>query len=235
MNEFSVKDIAALLGVSKPTVQSYINNNDIQASRVAKNNTRLYSYDTVVEIIRALDAEFDISILCTQVPNSAKSDDEVPNFANDSEKQGNLAQNLAQNSANSAKEQTEESDAIHIMLSMLQRELAAKDRMITELREEKIDLQGKLAQAYADITDLAKKAQYITAADKTTQLLDLQEKQKKEETIVNAPEPDKESSGSRPKDAETPAATPAETSTAGVENPEQPQKKKGFFARLFGM
>ena len=235
MNEFSVKDIAALLGVSKPTVQSYINNNDIQASRVAKNNTRLYSYDTAVEIIRALDAEFDISILCTQVPNSAKSEDEVPNLANDSEKQGNLAQNLAQNSANSAKEQTEESDAIHIMLSMLQRELAAKDKMITELREEKIDLQGKLAQAYADITDLAKKAQYITAADKTTQLLDLQEKQKKEETIVNAPEPDEESSGSRPKDAETPAATPAETSTAGAENPEQPQKKKGFFARLFGM
>lgn len=235
MNEFSVKDIAALLGVSKPTVQSYINNNDIQASRVAKNNTRLYSYDTTVEIIRALDAEFDISILCTQVPNSAKSEDEVPNLANDSENQGNLAQNLAQNSANSAKEQTEESDAIHIMLSMLQRELAAKDKMITELREEKIDLQGKLAQAYADITDLAKKAQYITAADKTTQLLDLQEKQKKEETIVNAPEPDEESRGSRPKDAETPAATPAETSTAGAENSEQPQKKKGFFARLFGM
>lgn len=56
------------------------------------------------------------------------------------------------------------------MLEMLQAEIEKKDQQIERL-------QNSLDKAYAEIADLAKKAQYITAADKTVQIMDKQQRQ----------------------------------------------------------
>jgi len=83
--------------------------------------------------------------------------------------------------AAAATQQTDQNTAAK-MLEMLQAEIEKKDQQIERL-------QNSLDKAYAEIADLAKKAQYITAADKTVQIMDKQQ-QKEEATTeeVNAAE-----------------------------------------------
>ena len=85
---------------------------------------------------------------------------------------------------------------------MLQQEIDKKDQEIRDLRE-------KLDKAYDRIADMADKAQYITAADKTALIMDKKQQQ----------------------DAADQTAAPGEEKEVIV----QPQEdKKGFFGRLFG-
>lgn len=74
----------------------------------------------------------------------------------------------------SADERSNEKDKETIlkMLEMLQEEIKKKDKQIERL-------QDSLDKAYITIGDLASKAQYITAADKTAQIMDKQMLDKK--------------------------------------------------------
>ena len=220
---YTVKELADLLKVSKPTVQKVINENLIEADKLEKNKYRYYSDEKAAFIIRVIKPDFDFSILPQNTEKSLKN----------TEKPQSISQEFAENIA---KPQSEES--LNRMLSIIEqqlaeknKQLAQKDKEIQDLREqaerERIDLQDKLAAAYAQISEMAQKAQYITAADKTVQIID---KQKKDD-IVSAEEIDNEEKAAGPREEETPAApigTPEEQETIRPDSP----KKEGILSKL---
>ena len=169
--EYTVKEIADLLQVSKTTVQKVIKANNIVYDYVSKNK-QYYSYEKAKQIIGLLRKDFDFTKL-------------------------EISQTKLENKIENSKTDI---DTVNRMLDMLQQEIEKKDKTIQ-------DLQNKLDKAYTQITDLATKAQYITAADKTAQIMD---KQQQKESIVNA------------------AAANNEESMQ-----QQPQTKKSFLKRLF--
>ena len=202
MKDFTVKDIADLLKVSKTTVQKYIKTASIQYDYIERNK-QFYGPEKAKEIIKSIKPEFDLSEL-----GFANSQEETENSKTETENSKTETENSkeklekSQTESENSQEKTANSeisaDATQRMLDMLQQEIEKKDKMIT-------DLQEKLDKAYDKIADMADKAQYITAADKTAQLMDKQ--QKKEDTeIVSAAAPD----------------------------PEAPEEKKSFFAKIFG-
>ena len=60
---YTVKEIADLLGTSKPTVQKVINENFIEYDRIEKNKFRYYSYEKTIFIIRIIKPDFNFSNL----------------------------------------------------------------------------------------------------------------------------------------------------------------------------
>ena len=195
MKDFTVKDIADLLKVSKTTVQKYIKAASIQYDYIERNK-QFYSPEKAKEIIKSIKPEFDLSELgfANSQEETENSKTETENSKEKLEKSQTESENSQEKTANSEIS----ADATQRMLDMLQQEIEKKDKMIT-------DLQEKLDKAYDKIADMADKAQYITAADKTAQLMDKQ--QKKEDTeIVSAAAPD----------------------------PEAPKEKKSFFAKIVG-
>ena len=71
----------------------------------------------------------------------------------------------------------ESSDVSKELLEMLKEEIAKKDKQIEQL-------QANLQTAYMQIADMAKKAQYITAADKTERIIQQQSKEDIEVTAA---------------------------------------------------
>ena len=97
-----------------------------------------------------------------------------------------------------------ELDLLQELVKTIQKELEEKNKQL-EIKDKQIqDLSDRLAEAM----QLTRGQQYIAAADKTKDLIE-----------VGAPVAD-------------PAADPDNTEPV---EPEPPQKKKGFFARLFGL
>ena len=60
---YTVKDIAELLQVSKPTIQKAINDLQIEPDRIEKNKYRLYSEADAAAIIHCVRPDFDLSVL----------------------------------------------------------------------------------------------------------------------------------------------------------------------------
>lgn len=221
---FTVKEIADFVGVSKPTVQKVINENFIEADKIEKNKFRYYSYEKTVFIIRILKPDFDFSILPKNTEKEPQNIEKSPNEPQES------LENI---------EKPQRNDSMERMLTIIEQQLneknkllAQKDKELQELREqsakERADLQDKLAAAYMQISEMAQKAQYITAADKTAQIMD---KQKKED-IVAADDLDKESGTSSSMEAREPAAKIVEPRAEEEPKQAEPQKK-GLFAKLF--
>ena len=157
MKFYTVKEIADILGVSKTTVQKAIKAAAIEFDKVEKNR-QYYSFEKTKQIIVKVNKDFDLGTLQVGL--------EVENSPTKTENQTENSQIL-----------TENSPTIEKALEILEKQLDEKDSTIK-------DLQEKLAAAYSQITeqsktiaDLAKKAQYITAADKTAQIMDKQQKQ----------------------------------------------------------
>lgn len=201
---YTVKEIADLLGVSKPTVQKVFNENFIEPDKIEKNKFRYYSYDKTVLVIEKLKPDFDFSILPKNTEKPLES----------TEKPQTNPQEFAERI-----EKPQSEEALERMLSIIEKQLEEKDKLIAqknreiELLEERAereraDLQDKLAKAYSQISEMAQKAQYITAVDKTAQIM---EKQKCEETDIVV--------------EESPAAATGE--------PETKEVKKSLFQRLF--
>ena len=100
-----------------------------------------------------------------------------------------------------------ELDLLQELVKTIQKELEEKNKQL-EIKDKQIqDLSDRLAEAM----QLTRGQQYIAAADKTKELVD------KETNTIDV----------------SPAAVPVHTDPVSEE--EQPQKKKGFFARLFGL
>lgn len=164
MKEYTVKEIAELLEVSKPTVQRAINKLSIEASSVIKNKYRCYAFEDVRAIIEAIRPDFDFAVFETPHHNTETPKECV-------ETPQNCCETPKECSGTPQQTATNEIETINKMLEMLQKELEMKNNELAK-KDEKIDaLENKLHEAYNQIADFGMKAQYITAVDKTNQYL----------------------------------------------------------------
>lgn len=218
--EYTVKELAELLDVSKPTVQKVINDNAIQEDKIVKNKYRYYSGQKVLFIIKNIKPDFDFSVLSqnTKKPQEITENNEEP-----VEKSPQNTANVLQTPPN-----TQNFESLNRMLDVIEQqlkqkdeELAQKNKEIQYLREqnerERKDLLDKLDKAYAKIAEMGQGAQYITAADKTVQIIDKQAQ---------------EGAAAASDVVITPAAESEETKPKEEEQQAHPQKKS-FLKKLF--
>ena len=213
---YTVKEIAELLNVSKPTIQRYINTAAIEPDK-EENQCRYYSYDKAVEIIKAVNAEFDISRIA--------ADHEAPqNDAPQTATPPQNAQNTATEPQNDAPQtatppQNAEIDILKSVIATIQEQLVIKDKQIANMDRQIAAYEDQItdySKRLKEALELTKGQQYIAAADKTAQIMDKESAGK--ENIVATNRTDHE-----------------------IDQPEQPKqevlqkKKKNFFARLLDL
>ena len=217
MNEFTTKQIAEILGVSKPTVQKAIHKLAVKPDRTDNVNRAYYSYADTVAIIKTIRPsfnEFDKLAVGekpptpppTEVQNTDKPQSEVQTTANQTAKPPSAEIELLQETISIIKAQLEEKD----------KQIAVKDKQIQ-------DLSDRLAEAM----QLTKGQQYIAAADKTTELLEADTKR------TQMQEPPIVVSNSGVEDAEGTASSSHRDQNTG--STEQAPQKKSFWQRLFGL
>ena len=211
MREFTVKDLAELLGVSKPTIQRAINAAAIESDR-EDGQTRYYSYAAAAAISAKVKPDFDFSACVgdSETPTNVPPQTETPQ--NQPKNTATTPQNVPPQTETPP--QADRMELMRAMLTTIQKQLAAKDKQI-EVYEAQKAMKDKQIEDYsarlAEAMELTKGQQYIAAADKATGLLEAAASQEEEEIIITA----------------------AATGT-GDEEPVTPEKKKGFWQRLFG-
>ena len=171
MRFYTVKEIADILGVSKTTVQKAIKAAAIEFDKVEKNR-QYYSFEKTKQIIAKVNKDFDLGTLQVGL--------EVENSPTKTENQTENSQILTENSpteSENSKTQTENSPTIEKALEILEKQLDEKDSTIKDLQEKLAAAYSQISEQSKTIADLATKAQYITAADKTAQIMDKQQKQ----------------------------------------------------------
>ena len=213
---YTVKEIADLLSVSKPTIQRYINTAAIEPDK-EENQCRYYNFDKAVKIIKAVNAEFDISRIA--------ADHEAPqNDAPQTATPPQSAQNAATEPQNDAPQaatppQNAEIDILKSVIATIQEQLVIKDKQIANMDRQIAAYEDQItnySKRLKEALDLTKGQQYIAAADKTAQIMDKESAGK--ENIVATNRTDHE-----------------------IDQPEQPKqevlqkKKKNFFARLLDL
>ena len=171
MKFYTVKEIADILGVSKTTVQKAIKAAAIECDKVEKNR-QYYSLEKTKQIIIKANKDFDLDTLQVglQVENSPTKTE------NQTENSQILTENSPTESENS-KTKTENSPTIDKALEILEKQLDEKYSTIKDLQEKLAAAYSQISEQSKTIADLATKAQYITAADKTAQIMDKQQKQ----------------------------------------------------------
>ena len=173
MKFYTVKEIADILGVSKTTVQKAIKAAAIEFDKVEKNR-QYYSFEKTKQIIVKVNKDFDFGNLQVGL--------EVENSQTKTENQTENSQILTENSpteSENSKTQIENSPTIEKALKILEKQLDEKDNTIKDLQEKLAAAYSQISEQSKTIADLATKAQYITAADKTAQIMDRQQKQEK--------------------------------------------------------
>ena len=168
MKEYSVKDIAELLSVSKPTIQRAIKAAAIEADRM-EGQTQLYSYEKAAAIIAKVKPGFDLAACAATPPQ------EPEHTATPPQKPQNVAeQNRNTDTAAATPPQESELKLLRDMFDALTVQLAEKDKQIAAYQEQ-ITMQNKQIQDYSDrlreAMQLTQGQQYIAAADKTANLL----------------------------------------------------------------
>ena len=217
MIEFTVKQIAELLSVSKPTVQKAIKELAIEPERAQNNNRRYYSYADTVAIIKAVNPSYDFSLLsefgAKPQSETAKPQTEPQKTENQTAKPQIEPQNEEEKTAKPPN--SEEIDLLKSMLGVIQEQLKEKDKQLAVKDKQISDLSERLAEAL----QITRGQQYIAAADRTKELL---------EADTNNKEEDRQ-------EKYTTAAADINESIEQEEVQPLPPKKKGFFARLFGL
>ena len=158
---YTVKGIAELLNVSKPTIQRYINTAAIEPDK-EENQCRYYSYDKAVEIIKAVNAEFDISRIA--------ADHEAPQ--NDAPQTATPPQNAPQTAT---PPQNAEIEILKSVIATIQEQLVIKDKQIANMDRQIAAYEDQItnySKRLKEALDLTKGQQYIAAADKTAQIMD---------------------------------------------------------------
>ena len=224
---YTVKEIADLLSVSKPTIQRYINTAAIEPDK-EENQCRYYNFDKAVKIIKAVNAEFDISRIAAD--HEAPQND-APQTATPPQNDAPQAATPPQNAQNAATEpqndapqtatppQNAEIDILKSVIATIQEQLVIKDKQIANMDRQIAAYEDQItdySKRLKEALELTKGQQYIAAADKTAQIMDKESAGK--ENIVATNRTDHE-----------------------IDQPEQPKqevlqkKKKNFFARLLDL
>lgn len=213
---YTVKEIADLLSVSKPTIQRYINTAAIEPDK-EENQCRYYNFDKAVKIIKAVNAEFDISRIAA---DHEAPQNEAPQTATPPQNAQNAAtapQNEAPQAATPP--QNAEIDILKSVIATIQEQLVIKDKQIANMDRQIAAYEDQItdySKRLKEALELTKGQQYIAAADKTAQIMDKESAGK--ENIVATNRTDHE-----------------------IDQPEQPKqevlqkKKKNFFARLLDL
>ena len=188
MKYYTMKDIADTLKVSKTTVRKAIKAAAIDYDKV-ESNKYFYSIEKTKQIIKNINNDFDLRGLQSDL----ETENSETKFANSQTKTANsqtetaiLTANSQTKTANSqtkfanSQTETENSKTIEVALNILEKQLNEKDNTIKDLQEKLAAAYTQIGEQSKTIADLAAKAQYITAADKTTQLLDKQENNQEE-------------------------------------------------------
>ena len=209
---YTVKEIADLLSVSKPTIQRYINTAAIEPDK-EENQCRYYNFDKSVKIIKAVNAEFDISRIAADheapqndAPQTATPPQNAPQTATE-------PQNDAPQTATPP--QNAEIEILKSVIATIQEQLVIKDKQIANMDRQIAAYEDQItdySKRLKEALELTKGQQYIAAADKTAQIMD------------------KESAGKE--NINTAAAD--ETITAAADQKEVQTEKKSFWKRLFG-
>lgn len=148
---YTVKEIADLLNVSKPTIQRYINTAAIEPDK-EENQCRYYNFDKAVKIIKAVNAEFDISRIA--------ADHEAP--PNDAPQTATPPQNA-------------EIEILKSVIATIQEQLVIKDKQIANMDRQIAAYEDQItdySKRLKEALELTKGQQYIAAADKTAQIMD---------------------------------------------------------------
>ena len=188
MKYYTMKDIADTLKVSKTTVRKAIKAAAIDYDKV-ESNKYFYSIEKTKQIIKNINNDFDLRGLQSDL----ETENSETKFANSQTKTANsqtetaiLTANSQTKTANSqtkfanSQTETENSKTIEVALNILEKQLNEKDNTIKDLQEKLAAAYTQIGEQSKTIADLAAKAQYITAADKTAQLLDKQENNQEE-------------------------------------------------------
>ena len=209
---YTVKEIADLLSVSKPTIQRYINTAAIEPDK-EENQCRYYNFDKAVKIIKAVNAEFDISRIAADheapqndAPQTATPPQNAPQTATE-------PQNDAPQTATPP--QNAEIEILKSVIATIQEQLVIKDKQIANMDRQIAAYEDQItdySKRLKEALELTKGQQYIAAADKTAHIMD------------------KESAGKE--NINTAAAD--ETITAAADQKEVQTEKKSFWKRLFG-
>ena len=229
MNDFTVKDIANLLSVSKTTISKAIKAAEMECDYV-QSNRQYFSAEKTRQLILAVKPDFDVSFLLEQVANSqTKSENSQTETANLKEKSensqtetANLEKKTANSQTKSENSQTEtdsELELVRAMVKTLQEQLAIKDKQIAAYQEQ-ISMQGEQIKDYSarlkEAMQLTKGQQLVSVAEKAERIAERTENQ---ETLAAEPEKniiEVKAAESKPK-----------------EETEQP--KKNFWRKLFGL
>ena len=138
----------------------------IQPIRIENNNRGYYSYADTVSIIRDIKPNYDIGSL------GEKPQSQPPNrkdLTENSKKELKIDENIRKEPTKSENPlQTEEVKLLKDMLNVIQEQLKEKDKQLSIKDQQIKDLSDRLAE----VIQLNRGQQYITAADKTTELLE---------------------------------------------------------------
>lgn len=170
MNEkvYTVKQIAELLSVSKPTVQKVINNEGIKGNNKDGRGGKTYDITDAKRIIKVLKPECSLDEL---IANLQKLQNKI---ANGTAKPQSETQTIENGTANgTAKPQTDELELMRTMVKTLQEQLDIKDKQIATFAEQ-LSIKDKQINDYsirlAEAMELNRGQQYIAAADKVEKI-----------------------------------------------------------------
>ena len=169
--EYSIKDLADILDVSKTTIRKAIQKEQIEFDSV-KSNKQLYSEAKARQIILSINADFDFANSQTVFANLETEG------TNQSENNGNKSAKSITESANS---QTPEMKLLIKTIDILEKQLEQKDKQIDSLNE-------RLEQALTSLNEQSHEHNYITATDKQKQLIEAQAEGLKGFTTAEPPE-----------------------------------------------
>lgn len=168
MKEYTVKDIADLISVSKPTIQRAIKVAAIEADR-EEGQTRLYSYEKAAAIIAKVKPEFDLAVLTATPPNEPEQTATPPQ-----KPQNEPEQNRHTATKAATPPQEGELKLLRDMYETVKAQLAEKDKQIAAYQAQ-IEQQNRQINDYSErlreAMQLTQGQQYITAADKTANLI----------------------------------------------------------------
>lgn len=210
MKDYTVKEIAEIVEVSKPTVQKVIKDLSIDPIRIEKNKFRFYCYDDVIKITKEIKSDFNIEKLQNETAKPQNSFEKLQNETAKQHEEIEKSQNSFEKLQNGS--HSDELDLMRSMLSLIQEQMKEKDKQLAIKDKQIQDLNDRLAEAM----ELTRGQQYITAADKTAQLI---EKSESEEVMVSEKEKQEEK-----------AAVEKDQNI----KEDQPPQKKGFWSKLLG-
>lgn len=166
MKEFTIKQIADELNITKPTVRKYLRQLKIEPIRKEVNRL-LYSGEAANSIAAAVGSSF-----LFELENSENS--EVENLKNPFEKAEKPTEK---------REKTENNAAFDSILVMLREEIEKKDKEIAELKTQIQKKDERIDKYIEEIISMSGKAQYITAADKTATMIEKKQQLDNSKTV----------------------------------------------------